>query len=103
MSNDAHRPDGERADPVAEAILAALEEAGPGRSLSPVEIARQFAGSRMRPGEPPDPQRWRRYLPAVRQQALHLARVGRIRVLRKGKPVDPGHIKGVIRLALPPS
>lgn len=102
MSNDAHRPAGARADPVAEAILAALEEAGPGRSLSPMEIARLFAGTRMKPGEPPDPERWRRYLPAVRQQALHLARVGRIQVLHKGKPVAPGRVKGVVRLALPP-
>ncbi len=37
---------------------------------------------------------------AVRQQALHLARQGRIVILRKGRPVDPhAPVKGVIRLA----
>ncbi len=45
---------------------------------------------------------WRRYLQAVREQAMHLAREGRLVILRKGKPADPSHrIKGVIRLALP--
>jgi hypothetical protein len=38
----------------------------------------------------------------VRQQALHLARQGRIAILRKGRPVDPNKpVKGVIRLARP--
>ncbi|MHC4984460.1 MAG: DUF3253 domain-containing protein, partial [Planctomycetota bacterium] len=39
---------------------------------------------------------------AVRQQALNLARRGRIHILRKGRAVDPrAPVKGVIRLALP--
>jgi len=59
-------------DPVARAILELLETVPPGRSISPVAAARAFALSRARPGDPPDA--WRRYLPAVRQQALHLAR-----------------------------
>ncbi len=85
-------------DPVAEAILALLAEAGAGRSISPEDAARAFAAGRAGPSSPPD--LWRRYLPAVRQQALHLARRGRISILRKGKPVDPhAPVKGVIRLA----
>ncbi|MEC8198924.1 MAG: DUF3253 domain-containing protein, partial [Pseudomonadota bacterium] len=48
--------------------------------------------------DPPD--FWRRYLNAVRQQAKHLARMGRIEILRKGKPVDPNDFKGVYRLRL---
>ena len=85
-------------DPVAAAILALVAERGPGRSVSPVQAAQAVAGARSRPGDPPD--LWRRYLPAVRQQALHLARQGRILILRKGKPVDPKQpVKGVVRLA----
>ncbi len=85
-------------DPVARAILELLETVPPGRSISPVAAARAFALTRARPGDPPDA--WRRYLPAVRQQALHLARARRIAILRKGKPVDPyAPFKGVVRLA----
>ncbi len=83
-------------DPVARAILELLETVPPGRSISPVAAARAFALTRARPGDPPDA--WRRYLPAVRQQALHLARARRIAILRKGKPVDPhAPFKGVVR------
>ena len=85
-------------DPLAEAILALLSERG--KSICPSEAARAYAAGRARPSDPPD--LWRRYLPAARQQALHLARKGRIEILRKGKPVDPhAPVKGVIRLALP--
>jgi hypothetical protein len=87
-------------DPVAETILTLLAEIGAGKSISPEEAARAFAEVRARPSDPPD--LWRRYLAAVRQQALHLARRGRIRILRKGKGVDPHRpVKGVVRLALP--
>ncbi len=85
-------------DPVARAILDLIEALAPGRSISPVAAARAFARARARPGDPPDA--WRRYLPAVRQQALNLARRGRLAILRKGKPVDPhAPFKGVVRLA----
>ncbi len=85
-------------DPVARAILDLIETLAPGRSISPVEAARAFALTRAQPGDPPDA--WRRYLPAVRQQALNLARRGRLTILRKGKPVDPhAPFKGVVRLA----
>ncbi len=87
-------------DPVADAILALLAGTGAAKSISPEDAARAFADGRAKPTSPPD--LWRRYLPAVRQQALHLARQGRIHILRKGKPVDPhAPVKGVIRLALP--
>ncbi len=86
-------------DPVARAILELLETVPPGRSISPVAAARAFALSRARPGDPPNT--WRRYLPAVRQQALHLARARRIAILRKGKPVDPhAPFKGVVRYTM---
>jgi hypothetical protein len=86
-------------DPVAALILMLLAEAGPERSLDPITVAKTFVATRQKPKDPPD--LWRRYLPAVRQQALHLARQGRIRILRKGKPVDPhAPVKGLIKLAL---
>ena len=84
-------------DPVAQAILDLL--AASDKSITPEDAARAYAATRARPGDPPD--LWRRYLMAVRQQALHLARQGRIAILRKGKAVDPNApVKGVIRLAM---
>lgn len=89
-----------RDDPVAQAILDLLNALPPGRSIAPTQAARAVAAARARPKDPPDA--WRRYLPAVRQQALHLARHGRIAILRKGRPVDPhAPFKGVVRLARP--
>ena len=87
-------------DPLATAILELLSARGPGQSICPSDAARAYASGRAGPKDAPD--LWRRYLLAVRQQALHLARQGRIRILRRGKPVDPNApVKGVIRLALP--
>lgn len=92
----------EKIDPVAQAILTGVDALAPGKSLDPQDVARAYAETRRRPSDPPD--LWRRYLPAVRQQALFLARKRRITIVRKGKPValEDGvlpPIKGVIRLA----
>jgi hypothetical protein len=46
---------------------------------------------------------WRSLLTPVRRAAIALARDGRVLVLRKGKPVPPEGVKGVIRLAAPES
>jgi hypothetical protein len=90
----------EDSDPIAGEILRLVEACGPGKSICPTEAARSFAEARRKPKDPPD--LWRRYLPAVRQQAKNLARQGRIAILRRGQPVDPNvPIKGVVRLAPP--
>jgi len=87
-------------DPVAAMILELLGAAKPGGSVSPEDVARAVAETRRKANDPPD--LWRRYMSAVKQQAIHLARAGSIQVLRKGKPVeDPARVKGVIRYRLP--
>jgi len=86
-------------DPIAEKILELLAAAEPDSSISPQHVAQAVAESRRRKSDPPDA--WRRYLPAVKQQALHLARAGKLVVLRKGKPVDAKSAKGVIRYTRP--
>ncbi len=86
-------------DPIAEKILELLAAADPNRSVSPQAIAQTIADSHRRPNDPPDA--WRRYLPAVKQQALFLARAGKLIVMRKGKPVDAQSAKGVIRYKRP--
>lgn len=88
-------------DPVGATILEMLAVAGPGAAISPDEVARSFAETKRKAGDPPD--LWRRYMNAVRQQAIHLARQGEIVILRKGEPVDPeAPFRGLVKLALPP-
>ena len=91
----------DRGDPVAETILTLLSGHEPGRSISLMDAAKAVAEGRKRRNDPPD--LWRRYMNAVRQQAVFLARQGRIEITRKGKPVDPNNFKGVVRLRLPQS
>jgi hypothetical protein len=87
-------------DPVARTVLDLVAERGPGKSICPSEAARAFAEPRRKKSDPSD--LWRRYLPAVRQQALHLARRGRIDILHRGKRLDPNApVKGVVRLTVP--
>lgn len=83
-------------DPVATAILQALAGAS---SLSFKDIAEHIADQRRRPKDGPD--LWRRYQTAVKQQAVHLARQGRIEIVRKGEVADPNDFKGIVRLRLP--
>jgi len=75
---------------IAEEILRQVEARGAGKSICPSEVARAL-----------DPEGWRSLLGPVRQAAAVLAREGRVAILRKGKPVPPQEMRGVIRLALP--
>lgn len=87
-------------DPIAAAILSQLAFGKPGNSVAPEAVARAVAEAKRTPKDPPD--LWRKYLSAVKQQAIHLARAGQIELVRKGKPVDdPAHVKGVVRYRLP--
>lgn len=76
-----------------EVVLRLCAERGPDRSICPTEAARALAG-----GTSED---WRRHLPAVRAAAVALMREGRLEILRKGKPVPPEEMRGVIRLRQP--
>jgi 1,6-anhydro-N-acetylmuramate kinase len=87
-------------DPVATTILETLAGLAEGDSISLMDAARAVADTRRKPTD--GPELWRRYMNAVRQQATHLARQGRIEIVRKGEPVEPKNFKGVVRLRLPP-
>jgi hypothetical protein len=87
-------------DPVATTILETLAGLSEGASISLMDAAKVVADQRRRPKD--GPELWRRYMNAVRQQATHLARQGRIEIVRKGEPVEPKNFKGVVRLRLPP-
>jgi len=74
-----------------EAITAALlhlaAERGPEKSLCPTDVALAVSA-----------ENWRPLLGAVRKVAADLARQGKIEILRKGKPINPDDMRGVIRL-----
>ncbi len=69
-------------------IMRQVIERGADKSICPSEVARAYG------------QEWRRLMPHVRDAACGLSRDGLIDILRKGRPIDPGTIKGVIRLRL---
>ena len=72
-------------------ILALTAARGPDKSICPSEVARA-----LRP-------EWHALLTPVRRAACRLAAAGQVEVLRKGKPISPGEMKGVIRLRQAPA
>lgn len=68
-------------------ILRQTAERGPEKSICPSEVARALA-----------PEEWRRHMTAVRGVAAVLSAEGAVDILRKGKPVPPEAMHGVIRL-----
>lgn len=77
------------ADPIEASILELVTARGAGKSICPSEVARAMR-----------PEAWQPLLGPVRKAAMRLVVAGAIDVLRKGKPVAPGEVKGVIRLRL---
>ena len=98
MTGSADTKDSAGLDPVAAVILETLGALPADKSISLMDAARAVAETRRKPKD--GPELWRRYKQAVRQQAIHLARQGRIELIRKGEPVDPNDVKGVVRLRL---
>lgn len=100
MTRDAETgPDPEDTlDPVAEIILAELKALPAGETLTPDAAARAFAETKRKPNDGRD--LFKRYRRAVKQQAIHLARAGRIEIVRKGEAVDPDDFKGLWRMRL---
>jgi hypothetical protein len=81
----APRPDPKPAE-IEALILALTADRGLGKSICPSEVARALR---------PD---WQTLMTAVRQVACRLASAGQIEILRKGRPISPEDVKGVIRL-----
>lgn len=75
-------------------LLTLLAERGPGKSMCPSEVPRKLLG---------ESGPWRSHLKRVRAIAGRLAETGRVVVLRHGKPVTGGDIRGVVRLAQGPA
>jgi len=71
-------------------ILRQAAARGAAKSICPSEVARALM-----------PEGWQVLMTPVRQAAVALTAEGRLEILRKGKPVEPGEVRGVIRLRLP--
>lgn len=74
-------------------MLALLKERGPGKSISPADVASAVGGNR--------PEEWGPLMQPLRRVAVRLMKEGRIVIVRKGRPVDPDDFRGTYRLALP--
>ena len=72
---------------ITDAMLRIAAERGTEKSLCPTDVARAVST-----------ENWRPLLGAVRKVAADLARQGKIEILRKGKPINPDDMRGVIRL-----
>jgi len=83
-------------DPIVTYIMDALRY---GDDVSPNHIAQAIARDRAKPHSPPD--FWRKFMTAVRQQAISLARKGEIEIIRRGEVADPNDFKGLYKLRLP--
>jgi hypothetical protein len=83
-------------DPVAVAILAMTQG---GVEISPQDIARNFSETKRKPKDRGD--LWRKYLPSVKQQVIHLVKNGRLEILRKGEVVDWREFKGLVKVRQP--
>jgi hypothetical protein len=93
-SEDPYGPPPPRALPSADDLTAEIlrqaTERGAGKSICPSDVARALGG-----------EDWHPLMTPVRNAAVALAEAGQLLVLRKGKPVAPTGVKGVIRLAIP--
>ena len=69
-------------------LLRQVEARGPDRSICPSEVARALTSE------------WQSLMGRIRTVAAELSQEGRIDILRKGRPVEPQAVKGVIRLRL---
>ena len=76
---------------ITETILRLAGERGPAASIAPEDVAKALASE------------WRPLLGPVRRAAAKLADAGQIDILRKGKPVPPAELRGVIRLRIRPA
>lgn len=83
------------ADPAAieAAILDLLARQEPGRTISPMDVARSLGGGH--------PDGWGPLMQPLRRAAVKLMKEGRLVITRKGRPVDPDDFRGVYRLSPP--
>ncbi len=75
-------------DTIREELLRQVEARGADKSICPSEVARALTSE------------WHGLMSRIRVIAIALSHEQRIEILRKGRPVEPQGVKGVIRLRL---
>ncbi|MFJ5369506.1 DUF3253 domain-containing protein [Bosea sp. CER48] len=81
------------AEAIESAILSLLAQQEPGRTVSPMDVARVLGSDH--------PDDWGPLMQPVRRAAVKLMKEGRLVITRKGRPVDPDDFRGVYRLVAP--
>ncbi|MGX5736941.1 DUF3253 domain-containing protein [Bosea thiooxidans] len=87
------KPEGRPPESIEQAILDLLAQQGPGRTISPMDVARALGSDH--------PDDWGPLMQPVRRTAVKLMKEGKLLITRKGRPVDPDDFRGVYRLSLP--
>jgi hypothetical protein len=87
------KPEGHPPEAIEQAILDLLARQEPGRTISPMDVARALGSDH--------PDDWGPLMQPVRRAAVKLMKEGKLLITRKGRPVDPDDFRGVYRLILP--
>jgi len=78
---------------IEQAILDLLARQEPGRTISPMDVARALGSDH--------PDDWGPLMQPVRRAAVKLMKEGKLLITRKGRAVDPDDFRGVYRIILP--
>jgi len=76
---------------IEEAIRELLERRGPGKTICPSEAARALGGD----------AGFRPLMDPVRATAREMVARGELEITQRGRVVDPGRVRGAIRLRFP--
>lgn len=86
---DPHRV---KAGQIRDVLLLMAVESPSGKPIGPDAVARAIAGK--------DEKVWRRLMKPIKDEAVRLAKDGKVILVRKGKPVDPDRVRGLYRIRL---
>lgn len=78
---------------IEETITQLITQRGTDKTICPSEVARAIAGK--------NEKEWRLLMKPIRMVAVHMAKQGKLSIMRKGKHVNPDDFKGIYRLGIP--
>jgi hypothetical protein len=81
-----------KAGRIRDALLLMAAESPAGKPIGPDVVARAIVGK--------NEKVWRRLMKPIKDEAVRLAKDGKVILLRKGKPADPDRVRGLYRIRL---